>query len=64
VDQVKARFDTHKRKKEEDAVNGHVDFSKRVAMAEEDEEEVKRQGLTLVHFPAQLEHFFWDRGCA
>ena len=23
-----------------------------------------RQGLTPVHFPAQLEHFVWDRGCA
>jgi len=22
-----------------------------------------RQGLTLVHFSAQLEHFVWDRGC-
>jgi hypothetical protein len=22
------------------------------------------QGLTLVHFSAQLERFFWDRGCA
>ena len=22
------------------------------------------QGLTLVHFPAQLERFVWDRGCA
>jgi hypothetical protein len=22
------------------------------------------QGLTLVHFSAQLEHFVWDRGCA
>jgi hypothetical protein len=23
-----------------------------------------RQGLTLVHFSAQLERFVWDRGCA
>ena len=23
-----------------------------------------RQGLTLDHFPAQLERFLWDRGCA
>jgi len=23
-----------------------------------------RQGLTLVHFSAQLEGFEWDRGCA
>ena len=23
-----------------------------------------RQGLTLVHFSAQLQRFFWDRGCA
>jgi len=23
-----------------------------------------RQGLTLVHFSAQLERFLWDRGCA
>jgi hypothetical protein len=23
-----------------------------------------RQGLTLVHFSAQLECFVWDRGCA
>ena len=22
-----------------------------------------RQGFTLVHFSAQLEHFLWDRGC-
>jgi hypothetical protein len=22
------------------------------------------QGLTLVHFSAQLERFLWDRGCA
>ena len=22
-----------------------------------------RQGLTLVHFSAQLERFVWDRGC-
>jgi len=22
------------------------------------------QGLTLVHFSAQLERFVWDRGCA
>ena len=22
------------------------------------------QGLTVVHFSAQLERFFWDRGCA
>jgi hypothetical protein len=22
-----------------------------------------RQGLTLVHFPAQLTRFLWDRGC-
>jgi len=21
------------------------------------------QGLTLVHFKAQLEHYLWDRGC-
>jgi len=26
--------------------------------------EVRWQGLTLVHFSAQLEHFLWDRGCA
>jgi len=25
---------------------------------------VDRQGLTLVHFSAQLERFVWDRGCA
>eukprot|EP00740_Mantoniella_antarctica_P023424 CAMPEP_0198686980 /NCGR_PEP_ID=MMETSP1468-20131203/35182_1 /TAXON_ID=1461545 /ORGANISM="Mantoniella sp, Strain CCMP1436" /LENGTH=191 /DNA_ID=CAMNT_0044433939 /DNA_START=87 /DNA_END=659 /DNA_ORIENTATION=+ len=43
VDQVKARFDAHKRKKEEEQATGHVDFNKRVAMAEEDEEEVRRQ---------------------
>jgi hypothetical protein len=24
----------------------------------------RRQGLTLVHFSAQLERFVWDRGCA
>jgi hypothetical protein len=24
----------------------------------------RRQGLTLVHFLAQLEHFLWDKGCA
>jgi len=24
----------------------------------------ERQGLTLVHFSAQLERFVWDRGCA
>jgi hypothetical protein len=24
----------------------------------------RRQGLTLVHFSAQLERFLWDRGCA
>jgi hypothetical protein len=23
----------------------------------------KRQGLTLVHFPAQLKRFLWDSGC-
>jgi hypothetical protein len=23
-----------------------------------------KQGLTLVHFSAQLERFLWDRGCA
>ena len=23
-----------------------------------------RQGLTLVHFSAQLERFVWDKGCA
>jgi hypothetical protein len=23
-----------------------------------------RQGLTLVHFSAQLERLVWDRGCA
>ena len=22
-----------------------------------------RQGLTLVHFPAQRKRFLWDRGC-
>jgi hypothetical protein len=25
---------------------------------------VSAQGLTLVHFSAQLERFLWDRGCA
>jgi hypothetical protein len=30
VDQVKARFDAHKRKKEEDATTGALDFNKRV----------------------------------
>ena len=24
----------------------------------------KWQGLTLVHFSAQLERFLWDKGCA
>jgi len=24
----------------------------------------EQQGLTLVHSSAQLERFFWDRGCA
>ena len=43
VDQVKARFESHKRKKAEADAMGHVDFSKRVAMAEEDEEELRRQ---------------------
>lgn len=42
VDQVKARFDHHKRKKEEEFRNGPVNFSKRMALAEEDEEELKR----------------------
>jgi len=23
----------------------------------------RRQGLTLVHFSAQLKRFLWDRGC-
>jgi hypothetical protein len=23
-----------------------------------------RQGLTLIHIPAQLKRFVWDRGCA
>jgi hypothetical protein len=23
----------------------------------------QRQGLTLVHFPAQRKRFLWDRGC-
>jgi hypothetical protein len=27
------------------------------------EEHARHQGLTLVHFPAQLKHFLWDRGC-
>jgi hypothetical protein len=26
--------------------------------------ETQRQGLTLVHFSAQLERCLWDRGCA
>eukprot|EP00227_Mantoniella_beaufortii_P021540 CAMPEP_0197592392 /NCGR_PEP_ID=MMETSP1326-20131121/15070_1 /TAXON_ID=1155430 /ORGANISM="Genus nov. species nov., Strain RCC2288" /LENGTH=183 /DNA_ID=CAMNT_0043158087 /DNA_START=213 /DNA_END=760 /DNA_ORIENTATION=+ len=43
VDQVKARFDVNKRKKDEERATGHVDFSKRVAMAEQDEEEIKKQ---------------------
>ena len=42
VDQVKARFESHKRKKAE-ADESAADFSKRVAMAEEDEEELRRQ---------------------
>ena len=42
VDQVKARFDHHKRKKEEEMKNGPVDFSKRMALADQDEEELKR----------------------
>ena len=28
------------------------------------DEEGEGQGLTLVHFSAQLERFVWDRGCA
>jgi hypothetical protein len=42
------------------------------AMAVENPSQVKdssvadanAQGLTLVHFSAQLERFIWDRGCA
>lgn len=41
VDQVKARFDAHKRKKED--ATEHLDFNKRVAMAEENDEEIRRQ---------------------
>jgi len=26
-------------------------------------EELSRQGLTLVNFSAQLKRFLWDRGC-
>ena len=43
VDQVKARFDAHKRRREEEQVSGQLDFNKRVAMAEQDEEELRRQ---------------------
>lgn len=43
VDQVKARFDAHKRKKQDEQATGHLDFNKRVALAEEDEEEMRRQ---------------------
>ena len=43
MDQVKARFDVAKRKKEEMQATGHLDFNKRVAMAEEDDEEIRRQ---------------------
>jgi len=28
-----------------------------------EEVEAWRQGLTLVHFSAQPEHFVWDKGC-
>jgi hypothetical protein len=46
---VKARFDA-----------GATDTDGNVEMAVHS---TGRQGLTLVHFSAQLERFLWDRGC-
>ena len=43
VDQVKARFDAKKRQREEERATSQLDFNKRVALAMEDEEELKRQ---------------------
>jgi hypothetical protein len=46
-----------------EAVGHGCDESAAAAAADEDDDG-SRQGLTHVHFSAQLKRFLWDRGCA